>query len=62
MLQESLSFYSDFISGTVELYINQRHLKSQKIHCIIPVGPEQIKLPTIENEVNELADKFLETN
>ena len=44
------------------LLINQRYLEPQKIRRIIHVDSEQIKLPAAENEVNKLADKFLETN
>ena len=42
--------------------VNQRYLESQKNCRIIHVGAEKFKLPTTENKVNELADKFLQIN
>ena len=42
--------------------VNQMYLESQKICRIIHVGVEKFKLPTTENKVNELADKFLQIN
>ena len=46
----------------VLLAFSQRYLESQKICRVIHVGPNFLKCPTTESEVNEVADKILEKN